>query len=170
MSKKNSGGGSRLIDFFELSERSIIRKHQILLRYTEYFFNTKNRTCYLIYKLRLNRIQNKYALHIPINTTGKGFKIMHVGPILINGSSDIGEDVSMHINTAVVAGGNTEKAPVIGSNVVISVGAVIVGGITIADSVAIGANAVVTKDVISEDITVAGVPAKKISNSGSSAW
>lgn len=37
----------------------------------------------------------------------------------------------------------------------------------IADDVVIGANAVVTKDIAEPGITVAGIPAKKISNCGS---
>ena len=99
---------------------------------------------YLYYRLRLNRIQNRYALHIPVNTTGKGLKIMHVGPILINGSADIGKDPSIHINTSIVAGGKTDDAAIIGDNVIMSVGAVVVGGIKIANNVVVGANAVVT--------------------------
>ena len=37
----------------------------------------------------------------------------------------------------------------------------------IANGIAIGANAVVCKDFFEEDITIAGVPAKQISNKGS---
>lgn len=44
------------------------------------------------------------------------------------------------------------------------------GGVRIADNVAIGANAVVNKDVLENDVTVAGVPAKKISDKGRSGW
>lgn len=168
--QKKYGGGYRIIDFFEFSEKSILRKHQRLLRYTEYYLNTHKRMLYLYYRLRLNRIQNRYALHIPVNTTGKGLKIMHVGPILINGSADIGKDLSIHINTSIVAGGKTDNAAIIGDNVIISVGAVVVGGIKIANNVVVGANAVVTRDVNCQEVTIAGVPAKKICDYGSSAW
>jgi len=41
------------------------------------------------------------------------------------------------------------------------------GEITIANGVAIGANSVVNKSIHEQNITVAGVPAKKVSNKGS---
>ena len=53
---------------------------------------------------------------------------------------------------------------------IVGFGAVILGNTHIADSVAIGANAVVNKDVTEEDIAVAGVPARKVSDRGRSAW
>lgn len=63
----------------------------------------------------------------------------------------------------VVSGG----VPKIGNNVFIGTGAKVIGGITIADGVAVGANAVVTSSILEENITVAGVPARKISNHSS---
>ena len=44
------------------------------------------------------------------------------------------------------------------------------GGATIADGIAIGAGAVVNKSFAEKDITIAGVPARKISNNGRKAW
>ena len=58
-------------------------------------------------------------------------------------------------------------APVIGDNVFIGSGAKIIGNITVADNVVISANAVVMKSITEKGITVAGVPAKKISDTGS---
>ena len=95
---------------------------------------------------------------------------MHVGPILINGNAKIGKNCSIHINTSIVAGGIDSSAPTIGDNVVIGVGAVLLGKISIANNIAIGANAVVNKSFFEEDIAIAGVPAKKISNNGRSKW
>ena len=152
------------------SEKAILRKHQILLRKAEYYTNTNNRILSAIFKLRLNRMQNKFALHIPLNSCGRGLKVLHIGPILINSNAVIGDYCSFHINTAVVAGGSSDGAPIIGNHVVIGVGAVVLGAITVADGVAIGANAVVNKTVTEENITIAGVPAKKISKKGSSSW
>lgn len=152
------------------TETAILRKHQILLRKTEYYSNTGNKLLALLYKLRLHRLQNLYAIHVPINTCGKGLHIMHVGPVLINAGAVVGENCALHMNTALVAGGTNDEAPVIGNNVVIGVGAVVLGGVHIASYTAIGANAVVNKDVTEEDTAVAGVPARKISNNGSSQW
>lgn len=95
---------------------------------------------------------------------------MHVGPVLINGKARLGRDVSIHINTAIAAKGISDDAPKIGDNCVIGVGSVILGNTNIANNVAIGANSVVTKSVIEEDIAIAGIPAKKVSNNGSTKW
>ena len=54
-----------------------------------------------------------------------------------------------------------DDAPTIGNNVEIGFGAVIIGKI-IADGIKIGANSVVTKSFLEPNITIAGVPAKKI--------
>ena len=160
----------KLVYILQGSEKAILRKHQILLRKTEYYSNTHNRIMAGYYKLRLNRIQNKYALHIPLNACGKGLKIMHVGPILLNSNVEVGEFCSFHINTAVVAAGSSDGTPVVGNHVVFGVGAVALGPIKIADYTAIGANAVVNKTVDEENIAVAGVPARKISNNGNKEW
>jgi serine O-acetyltransferase len=51
--------------------------------------------------------------------------------------------------------------------VFIAAGAVIVGAITIADGISIGANSYVNKSFSEPNITIAGCPAKKISNKSS---
>ncbi len=55
----------------------------------------------------------------------------------------------------------------IGNNVYIGPGARIFGDIEIADGIAIGANAVVNRSFLEPGITIAGVPARKISDKGS---
>jgi serine O-acetyltransferase len=57
--------------------------------------------------------------------------------------------------------------PTIGDNVFIGPGAKIFGDIIIASGIAIGANSVVNKSFLETDITIAGVPARKVSNRGS---
>lgn len=109
-------------------------------------------------------------MNIGLNTCGKGLKIMHVGPILINGDASLGENCALHINTALVAKGTTNAAPILESGVVVGIGAVVVGGVRVAKNVAIGANAVVTRDIDEEDIAVAGIPAHKVSANGRTCW
>ena len=46
-------------------------------------------------------------------------------------------------------------------------GCKVIGAVRIADNCAVGANAVVVKDVLEKGITVAGIPAKKISDNNS---
>lgn len=141
-----------------------------MLRKTEYYTNVGKGLLSNLYKFRLNKMQNKYSLHIPINTCGRGLKVMHLGPILINGMVRIGRDCSIHINTALVAGGGDDGVPTLGNGCVICVGAVICGAVQVADDVVIGANAVVNRDVMESDITVVGVPARKISENGRTSW
>lgn len=164
------GSKSKIAILLGIREKDILSKHTILLRKTEYHINNNHKVLGVIYKIRLARLQNKYSLHIPVNCCDIGLKIMHVGPVLINGNATIGKNVSIHINTGIVASGIDSSVPILGDNIVVGIGSVILGGITIANNVAIGANAVVNKSIIEEDIAVAGVPAKKISNNGQSAW
>lgn len=159
-----------LRDIIWVNEKQIIRKYQKILRKTEYYLNTKKRIRSFIYRFRLSRYQRKYPLSIPPNTCGKGLRIVHIGSILINQKVKVGENCSFHINTALVAGGNNDDTPVLGNNIVMGIGSTVVGGVTVADGVVIGAGAVVTKDVLESNITVAGVPAKKISNNSSESW
>ena len=169
MNAKNLGGGV-LREIIPISEADILRKHQVILRKTEYYMNTGHKLMACIYKVRLNRIQNRYALHIPTNTCGKGLKIMHVGPVLINGNATVGKDCVFHINTALVAGGTNDGVPYLEDGVIVGIGAVLMGNIQVRRNVAIGANAVVNKSVDEENIAVAGVPAKKVSNGGRLNW
>ena len=161
---------STLDYLLQVSEMAILKKHMILLRKAEYYTNTGLRFLAKLYVFRLLKLQNKYALHVPLNCCGKGLHIMHLGPILINDKATIGQNVALHINTGIVAGGTNNGAPTIGNGVVVGIGAVILGGVVIADNTAIGANAVVNKDVLEENIAVAGVPAHKISDHGRLEW
>lgn len=154
----------------QTNENSLIWKHQKLLRITEYHMNANHKLRARVYRLRLNRIQMKYAMHIPPNVCGKGLKVMHIGPILMNENAVVGENCKFHMNTALVAGGTNNGVPTLGDDVVVGIGAIILGDVQIADGVAVGANAVVNRTVLEKNITVAGIPAKKISNHGSSDW
>ena len=163
-------GNYGIKDILLKPENYILRKHQIYLRKAEYYTNTNNQIMRALYLAKLYKIQNRFGIHIPVNCCGKGLKIMHVGPVLVNPKAVLGKNCSLHINTAIAAGGTDDNAPKLGNGVVVGVGAVVLGGITVADNVAIGANAVVTKSVFEEDIAIAGVPAKKISDNGRTKW
>lgn len=151
--------------FFGASESAILRRHQRLLRKAEYHVNTGHKLRGLFFRFLLKRIQLRYSLQIPLNAFGKGLHIMHLGPILVNGLTKAGERCSIHIFTSLVSKRGS-GAPILGNGVVIGVGASVVGSVTVADNVVIGANSVVTHDVTEPDISVAGAPAKKVSDRG----
>lgn len=170
--KKNYGLGKKnmLYAFAEKTELYEIWRFQKALRKAEYSLNCGKRISFLIRKRRLNTLANKYGLHILPNVFGKGLKIMHLGSVLTNSNARCGENLSVHIDTAIVAGGSTPDTPKLGNNIVIGVGAKIVGGVELADDIAVGAGAVVTKSFKEESVTIAGVPAVKISDNGRSKW
>ncbi len=167
---KGYGQHSIKCPILEIREKDILYKHNYLLRKTEYHTNVGNRIKALFYKILLRRLQNRYCIHIGLNQCDCGLKIMHLGPILVNGNAIIGKNCAFHINTALVASGMFDDAPIIGDGVVIGVGAVVIGGVTIANNIAIGANAVVTKSFLEENIAIAGIPAKKVSDNGNLVW
>ncbi|WP_102412057.1 serine acetyltransferase [Beduinella massiliensis] len=142
------------------NEFQIIYRMLYFLRKAEYAHNFKSKIMEIYYRFRLNRIQNKFALHIPMNVCKKGLSIAHLGPIIINKETKIGENCRIHVGVNI--GANGGGSPVIGNDVYIGPGAKIFGDITIADNVRIGANAVVNKSCDIEGCTLVGVPAKAV--------
>ena len=164
------GGMQKLLNLIDGNEAAILRRHIILLRSTEYHINAGHRLRAGLFRLRLRRLQNRYGMHVALNCCGKGLRVMHVGPILMNARVTVGEGCCFHFNTAVVAGGTDNGVPTLGDGVVVGLGAVILGGVTLGDRVAVGANAVVNRSFPEADITVAGVPARRIADHGAGAW
>lgn len=153
-----------------------IWKYEIVLRKHEYYFNKEKKN--IIDKILLKHYNKKhhklsvrYTTSIPINVTGPGLSIAHLGTIYVNSKAKIGKN--LRIQSGVTIGGVASKPgllPVLGDNVYIGSGAKIVGDVHIANDVAIGANAVVVKDISEAGTTWAGVPAKKVSNNNSWAY
>lgn len=148
-----------------------IWKFERLLRKTEYVTNCYQNTIFLpmrlFYKLRFRRVSIKLGFSIPLNVFEEGLSIAHYGTIVINGNAKIGKNCRIQEGVNIGSTGGEEKAPQIGNNVFIGTGAKIIGDIQIGNDVAIGANAVVTKSFKEDHITIAGVPAKKISDNDS---
>lgn len=145
-----------------INESDILLRHIVLLRKAEYYTNTRKAIRSAYYKFKLHRLQNRYALHIALNTCEKGLNIAHVGPIVINGNAHLGENARIHVGVNIGANKGSTKAPIIGNNVYIGPGAKIFGEIVIADNVKIGANAVVNCSCLEENSTLVGVPARTI--------
>lgn len=144
---------------------------QKILRKLEYYLNCKNSLIwkpYIIYlKYRCYSLGKSLGFSIPPNVFGPGLSIAHYGTIIVNPGARIGENCRIHncvhIGTQC---GERYKSPKIGNNVFIGPGVVVVGDITIADGIAIGANSFVNKSFFEKGITIAGSPAKKVSDRG----
>ena len=112
----------------------------------------------------------KLGFSIPPNTVGPGLSLAHAGTIVINSNARIGSNCRLHVCVNIGADIRDGKlAPKIGNNCYIGPGVKMYGNITIGDNVAIGANSVVNKSFESNR-TIAGVPAKMISQNGRSSY
>lgn len=159
-------GRYRIYNILLMSENAVLRRHQILLRKTEYHINSGHRFLTRIYRMRLELFQMKWRIHIPPNVFGRGLRVMHVGEMHINGKARAGENCTVHAHTSLAAAGFNDGVPTIGSGVVLFMGAIVAGDVHIADNVVIGANSVVSRSVEEENVTVAGNPAKIVSHKG----
>ncbi len=118
--------------------------------------------------MRLGWLKSKTGIDLDCNVAGPGLHLPH-GKVVINARAKIGEHCKIMSDVTVGVIGSHLKscAPRIGNRVYIGTGAKIIGDIEIADDIVIGANAVVTKSFTEPNITIAGIPARKINNHGS---
>lgn len=143
------------------------------LRLTEYYYNRKQNLVIKIIKKLLYikhvRLCNKTGWTIPINVFDKGLAIVHQGTIVVSGNAKIGKNCRIHVCTNIGNGisHGENGSPIIGDNVYIGPGVKMFGPIKIGDNLAIGANSVVNKSFEEGNCTIAGVPAKKISDNTS---
>lgn len=118
----------------------------------------------------LMHMRMKHKIDIDRNTNiGYGFRLPHGGPVVINVSAVIGDNVDMYQYSTI--GSMTCNAAKIGNDVYIGPSVCIVENVHIGDGVTIGAGSVVVKDV-EAGMTVAGNPAGVISHkkSGRLIW
>lgn len=150
--------------------RDRIWRYQRLLRKVEYYHNCRggilSKIYYQILRYQERKLAERLGYSIPINVFGPGLSIAHQGTIVVNAQAKVGSGCRLHV--CVNIGGRNDEAPEIGNNVYIGPGVKIFGSINISDNIAIGANAVVNKSFNEPGITIGGIPAKKISNTGSS--
>lgn len=148
-----------------------IWKYKIFLRKAEYYRNTANgklvrKIAEKYYLYRYTRLGIKLGFTIPLNVAKEGLSLPHYGTIVINADARIGKNCRIMADVCVGSTNGVNKAASIGDNVYIGAGSKIIGNIIIGDNVCIGANSVVTKN-IDPDITIGGIPAKKISDNNS---
>lgn len=150
----------------------LIWRFQRLLRKVEYLGNCGegllSRLSYLRAWYDFEKLSVKLGFTIPPNVFGPGLSIAHRGTIVVHSDSKVGENCRLHHGVTIGSGRIVPNdSPSIGNNVFIGAGAVIVGPIEIADGIAIGANSFVNKSFSEPNITIAGCPAKKVSNKSS---
>jgi serine O-acetyltransferase len=147
-----------------------IWKFERLLRRIEYFENCGNsldKIASLKARLDFQKLSLQLLLTIPRNVFGPGLSIAHGGPIIVHPKAIVGENCRLDRCVSIGSVHYPAPAPRIGNNVFIGPGAVIDGDIEIADGIAIGANSYVNKSFLDSGITLAGCPARKISDKGS---
>lgn len=151
-------------------KHDIIWTFQRLLRKCEYVANCKKGLLWRVYnkyiKFRYVILSQRLGFSIGFNVFGPGLCLEHYGSIMIHQNAKVGENC--HVLQGVTIGSNgSDESATIGNNVFIGSGAQVLGEIVIADGVCIGANAVVVRDILEPNITVGGIPAKKISQNNS---
>jgi serine O-acetyltransferase len=121
------------------------------------------------YILHTKRI--KFGIDIQTFNIGEGFYIGHYGHIVVNGDAVIGKNcnISQGVTIGIANTGSKKGVPIVGDYVYIAPGAKIMGSIKIGNYSAIGANSVVVNDV-PENAVVVGVPARVVSNEGSTGY
>jgi serine O-acetyltransferase len=143
-----------------------------LLRAVEYSENCLHSPFWTPYKallsLRFHHLSTRLGFTIPPNVFGPGLAIAHRGTIVVNACARVGANCRVHVCVNIGSQAGTDNlAPVIGDNVYIGPGAMLFGPIRIADGIAIGANSVVNKSFEEPGITIAGAPARRVSDRGS---
>lgn len=141
------------------------------LRMHEYYFNKNPHSCFdkiaLAYWAHRHRsLGYLLGFDIPINVFGPGLRINHWGMIIVNGNARIGAFCDIHQGVNIGNHGNPDDVPEIGNNVWIGPGAKLFGKIRIANGCAIGANAVVNRSFDEPNKSIAGIPAKIVSDKG----
>lgn len=152
-----------------------ILRFQISLRVYEFCLNKKLfKPLRLLVYLYHKSLSIKLGFSIPPNVFDSGLAIVHYGNIIISPYTRIGKNCRIHVGVNIGGAGkltSVEEAkfldPTIGNNCYIGPGAKLYGPIVLGDNVVIGANAVVGKSFEGNNLVLAGVPAKIISNTGS---
>jgi len=148
-----------------------IWRFEIMMRKTEYYKNCSKTIIQKIYskwlQYRYYKMRIKLGFSIPLNVFGPGLSIAHYGTIVVNGNAKVGKNCRIQECTTIGATNGSKKAPILGDNIFIGSGARIIGNISIANDIAIGANAIVNKSFEMPGITIAGVPARKVSDKNS---
>ena len=136
------------------------------LRHEEYHHNQSgafHKLLRIYYWRKRSQLGTRLGIEMWDNTFDEGLLIYHPGNIVVNGDAKIGKNCKLHGSNCIGNNGKTLACPTIGNNVRLGVGAKVIGDVTIADDVIVAAGAVVVHSVLEPGVTVAGIPARKVS-------
>lgn len=128
------------------------------------FWRNKSRGIFILYWLSYRKLSTKYSVDIPASVKiGHGFKIEHVGGIVINPDVVIGKNCNIYNGVTIgkEKRGKRMGTPIIGDCVWMGPNAIIVGNIKIGNDVLIAPGAYVNFDVPEHSI-VLGNPGRII--------
>ena len=161
----------RIMAFIKREPSWLILKWQMSARFVDYYKyrlehtpNFIEKLKYLYYIRKRNNLGARLGLEIGTENIAPGLLVYHyAGGCVVNGGSVIGSNCHLHGNNRIGnAGPHDLRCPIIGDNVMVGVGAKIIGNVNIADGIKIAAGAVVVHSFDEPNITIAGVPAKKV--------
>ncbi len=131
--------------------------HVIRLKFTSFLFHRQSLRC---------------GFEIPPNTFGPGLSIAHRGTIIVHPDARVGANCRLHVDVVIGTrpGPPPEPVPQVGDNCYIGPGAKIFGDIVLGDNLVVGANAVVNTSFPGGHMTIAGAPARKVSDTPSNEY
>lgn len=143
-------------------------KYVKLMRIANYYYCKRRRN--IIYSLlyfvnirKFNKLGRKLGIECGENVFDKGLRIFHSQGIVVNGNAIVGENCRLYGNNCIGNDGIHSECPKIGDNVRLCVGAKVLGNVELADGIVVAAGAVVIKSCNQKNVTLAGVPAKIVS-------
>ena len=158
-----------MFSYIKREPTRIILSYQRLLRKSEYYQEMNSIRggiyfgfLYLYYTLKKNKLGEKLGVEIGNSAFQSGLIIYHYGNIVVNSSAKIGKNCRLHGSNCIGNDGKSLVCPIIGENVSLGVGAKVIGAITLADNIKIAAGAVVVHSFIEPNITIGGIPARKL--------
>lgn len=160
----------RLASAKEKLRKGPMWKFNIVLRKLEYNENCRRgiikKVVRIALKIRKKRLEKATDWYIAENCFGPGLCISHKGIVIVNSKAKFGSNVRINAMVNIGASGGDDLAPSFGDNIYIGPGAKIFGDIKLGSNIAIGANTVVNKTFEESNVTIAGIPAKVVSNHG----
>jgi serine O-acetyltransferase len=153
-------------------------RFQRLLRRLEYLVNTRAHAGPLhvirfkFTSFLFHRQSVRCGFEIPPNTFGPGLSIAHRGTIIVHPDVRVGANCRLHVDVIIGTrpGPPPEPVPQVGDNCYIGPGAKIFGDIVLGDNLVVGANAVVNTSFPGGHMTIAGAPARKVSDTPSNEY